>query len=390
MKTKMKQIKEKTTKGNLLLSVLMAVVAIVFAACTSDIVISDVDDSQADNAKVIGFKSYSEKITRAATDLEFYHNTFVVYGTKQSKNDLTDIQYVFGGKATNPGNQDGVTCTYEAAPTTVTGYWKYDNPRYWDKQADYDFIAYAPANAPLRYYYNAADAQVGDALNDFVTSVGGYTLTGTNLQVNAASNEIVQGFTETKDLDLMISDSNGQDGNAHDDEVNLVFKHILSKLNVTFAKDLSVLDNSTVTLKSVEIEGLKDKGVFSKNNTVTGVSGWTAEVVNNTYKLAYPVDPGAENEKVLAGAALYFIESLVIPQAIADDQVTLTAKYTIQTGGYSEDYTYKLDMYDVVALRTFNGANNYTLKFTIAPDVIKFDASVTLWTDQAAIDETIE
>jgi hypothetical protein len=46
MKTKMKQIKEKTTKGNLLLSVLIAVVAIVFAACSSDVVLNDIAESQ--------------------------------------------------------------------------------------------------------------------------------------------------------------------------------------------------------------------------------------------------------------------------------------------------------------------------------------------------------
>ncbi|HQM93672.1 MAG TPA: hypothetical protein PKZ18_07235, partial [Bacteroidales bacterium] len=84
MKTKMKQIKEKTTKGNLLLSVLIAVVAIVFAACSSDVVLNDIAESQTDTPKAIGFTSFSEKITRADIDLEYYHNTFVVYGTKQS------------------------------------------------------------------------------------------------------------------------------------------------------------------------------------------------------------------------------------------------------------------------------------------------------------------
>ena len=60
------------------------------------------------------------------------------------------------------------------------------------------------------------------------------------------------------------------------------------------------------------------------------------------------------------GSALYFIESLVMPQTIADDQVTLKAKYTIQTGGYSENYTYQLDLYDVEALRKYFDGYNYT------------------------------
>lgn len=262
MKTKMKQIKEKTTKGNFLLSVLIAVVAIVFAACSSDVVLNDITESQTDTPKAIGFTSFSEKITRADTDLEYYHNTFVVYGTKQSTVDNA-IQYVFGGKATALGNQDGVTCTYNAT-AGVTGNWEYVNPRYWDKQAEYDFIAYAPDNAPLRYFYNAANAQVGDVNNEFVTNAD-YTLAGTNLQATATTAEKVKGFTGAGvDLDLMISNPKPQSGSNNAD-VALVFKHILSKLNVTFAK-ADVLNDATVTVTSVEITGLKEKGSYNESN----------------------------------------------------------------------------------------------------------------------------
>lgn len=386
MKTKMKQIKEKTTKGNLLLSVLIAVVAIVFAACSSDVVLNDIAESQTDTPKAIGFTSFSEKITRADTDLEYYHNTFVVYGTKQSTVDNA-IQYVFGGKAAAAGNQEGVTCTYNAT-AGVTGNWEYVNPRYWDKQAEYDFIAYAPANAPLRYYYGAADAQVGDANNEFVTNAD-YTLAGTNLQATATTAEKVKGFTDAGvDLDLMISAAKPQSGSNNAD-VALVFKHILSKLNVTFVK-AAVLDGATVTVSSVEITGLKEKGSYKEsdyvNDEFTKTSGWTASTSGGGYKLAY-----SDGQELNAsdGLPYFFIESLVMPQTIADDQVTLKAKYTIQTGGYSENYTYQLDLYDVEALRKYFDGYNYTLKFTIQPDVIKFDAEVTVWDNQAASNQTI-
>jgi hypothetical protein len=92
---------------------------------------------------------------------------------------------------------------------------------------------------------------------------------------------------------------------------------------------------------------------------------------------------------MLGGLSFYFIESLVMPQTIADDQVTLKAKYTIQTGGYSENYTYQLDLYDVEALRKYFDGYNYTLKFTIQPNVIKFDADVTVWENQLASNQTI-
>jgi len=387
MKTKMKQIKEKTTKGNFLLSVLIAVVAIVFAACSSDVVLNDIAESQTDTPKAIGFTSFSEKITRADTDLEYYHNTFVVYGTKQSTVDNA-IQYVFGGKATALGNQDGVTCTYNAT-AGVTGNWEYVNPRYWDKQAEYDFIAYAPDNAPLRYFYNAANAQVGDVNNEFVTNAD-YTLAGTNLQATATTAEKVKGFTGAGvDLDLMISNPKPQSGSNNAD-VALVFKHILSKLNVTFAK-ADVLNDATVTVTSVEITGLKEKGSYKQSNYVndefTKTSGWAAkEVTGSAYKLACS---NGQELNASGGLPYFFIESLVMPQTIADDQVTLKAKYTIQTGGYSEDYTYQLDLYDVEALRKYFDGYNYTLKFTIQPNVIKFDADVTVWDNQPASNQAI-
>lgn len=390
-------IKKKTMKGGLSI-VLIAVIATIFAACSNDIVLRDTAELQTDNPKAIGFTSYSEKITRGDTDvntnLEYYHNTFEVYGTKQSTVDST-VQYVFGKPPAAFENPTvGVVCTYQASPDSVLGDWKYNHPRFWDKQASYDFVAFAPENAPLKYKYNVVDGtgQVGDANNEFVTTTTNYTLTGTNLQATASTAEKVKGFTGGADLDIMISAPNAQNGSAHDDQVNLVFSHILSKLNVTFAKAAALDAVDSVTITGVEITGLKEKGSYSQKNynLVETTSGWTTidvTVTPSTYKLAYS---GSQNLNASTDSALYFIESLVMPQTIADDQVALVVKYTITSGTYFEDYTYKLDLYDIAALRKFFDGYNYTLNFTIAPDVIKFDATVTPWTDQAAVNQTIQ
>jgi hypothetical protein len=395
----MKQFANKMDKRVKWLSV--AAVAAMFAACSNDEVLRDEALIPTDAPKAIGFSSYSEKITRGDasvnTNLEYYHNTFAVYGTKQSVNDATDIQYVFGGKATAAGTQDGVTCTYQATTADpVLGDWKYTDPRYWDKQATYDFIAYAPvsANNPIRYNYSATNAQVADAGNEFKTT-STYTLAGTNLQATATEAEKVKGFTveAAGDLDLMISASNAQNGDGHTEYVNLVFRHILSKLNVTFAKS-STLDNATVKINTVTISGLDDSGDYEESDydaTATPkVSGWTSSSVDATYALNYNAAGGQVLNASTANKPYFFIESLVMPQEIADNQVTLTAKYTITSGSYSENYTYKLDLYDVAALQKFYDGYNYTLNFTIDPDVIKFDATVSTWDNQAAINQTID
>ena len=94
---------------------MLAATATILASCAqTDKINADLKDTT--EPKVIGFSSYSENATKGdasvASNLEFYHNTFAVYGTKQSKNDPTDIQYLFGGAATAAGVQNGVTCSY--------------------------------------------------------------------------------------------------------------------------------------------------------------------------------------------------------------------------------------------------------------------------------------
>ena len=377
--------------------------AAIFAACSETEKIQE--NLQDYEPTAIGFTSYSQKATRGntdvATNLEYYHNKFAVYGTKQNVNDATDIQYIFGGKATAVGVQDGVTCTYQTSADAVLGDWKYDDPRFWDKQATYDFIAYAPAATanPIRYYYGAVKAQVGDAGSYFKTS-SDYILTGTNIQATATKAEKIKGFNEAGngDLDLMISDSEAQNGNGHDTYVNLEFRHILSKLNITIGQ-AEALYNSDVTIKEVKVTGLKDKGSYNEQNyNATAnpkVSGWTAGVDNNTYALHYTgsqvLDKGQYVATVFqAGDPYFFIESLVMPQTIADDQTTLTIKYNIASGSYNEDYTYTLDLYDLAALQKYYDGYNYYLNITIAPDVIKFDATATLWDNTTVVNKTVQ
>ncbi len=384
-------------KSNL---VLLAAAASMLASCSNEKLLSDNQDAQ----QVIGFTSYSESSTRGDVNdkknLEYYHSTFAVFGTKVNKNDATKFQYVFGGKpVTGTLNPAGVTCTYQTTADAVLEDWKYDNPRFWDKQANYKFIAYAPVSNdnPINYYYNAADALVGATGNGFKTKQD-YILKGTNLQATATEAEKVKGFNvDGEDLDLMISALNSQDGASHSPKVNLLFRHILSKLNVKVAKS-EALQNCTVTIKEIKITGLKDNGSYNEssyvNNELSKVSGWTASysVTPSTYKLSYSSSDGqvlnngtysgeAPDVVFTAGKPFFFIESLVMPQDIADDQVKLTIDYTIQSGDYIEEYPYELDLYDIAALQKFFDGYNYTLNFTIDPDVIIFDAEVSTWDD---------
>ena len=416
------QIANKMKKVKWLLAA--AVVATV-AACQSDAVLRDVVSPPTDSPKAIGFSSYSEKSTRGDVDnplfLEYYHSTFTVYASKKSTVDNV-ISEVFDGGAT-------ALVTFSNNATTPNE-WTYSPYRYWDKQANYKFIAVAPNANIVKYDWNAAAenlVEVGTAANDFVTVAAGYTLVGQNLQKTATAAEIVKGFTggaDDKDTDIMTSALKSESGATHtaNTDVVLDFKHILAKLNVNVAK-ASVLNDAEVYVKSLVISGLNDKGTYDESAyspgspfvagdptadpptedqpAVPATSGWTAsysDAAPHAYKLSYTYatdgnnydnqgnDPEGQVGAKLADATsatvtvpTYFIESLVMPQAVGEGKATLTLKYQIVSGSHKEDYTYQMDMN--AAFASYLDRHNYTLKLTIKPDVITFDAKAALWAD---------
>lgn len=372
---------------------MLAATATILASCAqTDKINADLKDTT--EPKVIGFSSYSEKATKAddgnsanILNLEYFHNTFAVYGTKEHTQ-THDKEYVFGeSAATTAGVKAGTACTYtgDANASFYGSNWSYTDLRYWDRQAEYDFIAYAPAldSNPLRYKYNAVGAEVGDAGNDFVAT--DYVLTGKNLQAKATAAAKNKGFNvNNQDLDLMTSAAQSQLGTVHT-AVQLTFKHILSKINVIIGKS-ETLDNENVLIDEVTITKLVDKGSYAESIydgvSTPRVSGWTPAAANNddNYVLKYetsagePYLPDTDGPDTYKVNPLYFIESLVIPQTIAND-----AKVTIKYHINSEGYTYVLDLNE--AFTEFFDRYNYNLAFTIGPSVITFDASAYGWAD---------
>ena len=377
---------------------IIAAAATIMASCANEKVLNHVQSSNEQTA--IGFSTFSEKSTRSVTDrnsLEFYQNTFTVYASKKSVVD-GKISEVFDGKATS-------LCTYDDGATSPNE-WTYSPYRFWDKQASYNFIAVSPNPNIVKYTWDATATPLTEVGNDDFVTVSPYVLKGQNLQKNSTQAEIFKGFVEApnNDVDIMTSGLVPRVAGANS-EVDLTFKHILSKLNVTIAK-AEILNGYAVYIRDLKITGLKDKGTYAEssyvfekdaNNTITSqVSGWTPDVENTTYKLSY--DYSYDTGAAAQGKALdefdvtnnktvpnYFIESLVMPQTVADDAVTLTLDYRIVSGSgsaaHSEDYTFEFDIQDAFGL--FFDRYNYTLNFTITPTIIMFDADVADWTNES-------
>ena len=199
----------------------------------------------------------------------------------------------------------------------------------------------------------------------------------------------------------MIADHPAYSGNSHPEYVTFVFRHILSKLNVKIDKT-EALQNSTVTIDTIIIVGLKDSGTYDElqyDNSESMISGWTASLSDDPDTIRYAGDQilnsgwytyNGDLKEFHKGAPIYFIESLIMPQAIADDQATLIVKYTIKSGEHTEAYKYHQDLYDISQLRKFFDGFNYTLLLTIGPDMIKFDSKVSTWDNQTVIENNIQ
>lgn len=357
-------------------ALLSAVILSCVTACQNspvliDTELKDITLSQPDSTDAIQFATFANRSTRAVptiSDLEFYHPTFKVYGTKTS-NEGTKVQPIF----------EGVTVTANIVEGEESNTWTYDVDRYWDKQADYyQFVAFAPAHAPIAYKHNLVEVNHESAR---FFSPNDYTLIGQNLMEGApAAAEKNTGFTGKTD----------QEGNAITDcdvmrsapfpvtdpkttpVVTLNFSHTLAKLLVTIKANAST--PYKIYIDNLTISGLHSTGAYDHAN------GWETTGTNTVdYKYTTPV------QALSASAKTYFIESLLMPQNITASQV-LTLNYTVTSGTYSEQFTYTATLADLFKDKAtgYKGANSYTINFNIAPEknIITFDTGITPWEEE--------
>lgn len=360
---------------------ILIIVTVILASCAQDSVLN-VRNIEQEPDQAISFNIFTDKGTRAfpagSVSLSNFHDQFVVFSTKTSTID-NEIIEVFNGD----------TVAYSA------GAWTYAPLRYWDKQANFSFVAIAPS---AKYIIYTKTDSVANPAGDYKTKDGGYTLVGTNLQDGTHTAEINKGFTgeDGKDADLMTAQKNNQNGAAHDATVDMLFSHILAKLNVVIGK-AKVLDGQNVYIKKVEITGLDDHGTYAQKNYTGATSGWNSSKVNASYKLSFQNNTGillnsgtGTGENYHTGTPKYFIESIVMPQGIERDNEALKMEYVIG----NQTYKYELKFWRNDTLKDINNQDSvvprivfpnlmdrskYTLKLTIDPDAIIFDAAAAEW-----------
>ena len=406
----------------------IAAAAAMFAACSSNEIKNDVKDF---SESAIAFTTYASPQTKAADNnqnasdvwnLEAHQTDFDVWGWKY-----------YNGAWVSEAVYDKGTVRYSNSA------WAASPLKFWDKSADkYYFYAAAPssANWTLNSKYTASTNEVG---NNAYLSYANFSLAGgetNNLSYNSTATvtTYVQSFSGVADVDLMIAEDNEvlratYNVPAPVPAVNLLFDHILSRLNVT----VSLLTGGTIaTLNSddddnnnVEVKvtnfgitgvNLKNKGTFNENGAVntapyTGaaLSGgttarWTSLSTDGTYNL-----PGASiSTTVLTTSPLYIAQYLIIPQSITSEVLDRAKAKLASDGSTNPSYPYFVISYTIggepytayynlanafgkTAAQTlaFNEGWQNTLNIKLDADVITFDAQVYEWTNANNVDITI-
>lgn len=334
------------------LFILSAAVA-ALASCSNSEVITEVNEPQVPD-KAIAFETFSSNATRAddptsensgqsadKTDgLNLHHNNFQVWGYK-------DVQttYVF----------DRVTVSY-TAPTSEgqTGRWNYSPIHFWDKNANsYEFYACAPATTGFELNKNEDSKQKDDYFTLSDVTLYNTTLSSTNysqfMKSDQVSNSIIANNGETTvdnnptdiNTDYMIANACKVENTDFGSPVQLHFNHILSRLNITVKKGETLNSaNAKLDVVSLEVNNMAAKGSFDEHATATDLSQgskdrWT--VATNDTKVNYvanALENVTDNEK-------YILQSLVLPQEVEYEEITLDGKSGGKSGGTSVSTTNK-------------------------------------------------
>ena len=342
--------------------------ATIVASCTDNDSFKRINN-EGDNA-TIGFTSFTDKITKAdvAENSEalyswtFYDHqeSFQVWARKKGQPDHD----VFGGTK--------VTVEREGTENNYTYKYSYAPARFWDKNAEkYHFYAAAPAQPAgdnPAWKWTFVDTENNASLITDNNLGAGYfkttsTLNGVNLKhvdnLTTANNRsalsnIFKGITvsannSATDIDKLVAApcevENAYYNKANPEAVNLNFIHILSKLNVTISTSLYDSEHQyDIDLLAFEIHNIPNYGSFDESTAIpsskkairwsrgesttttdilTGIvvddknTADTEDDVDTHIDVALPTSNGTTGEKQ------YIVESLIIPQNNAYEEVAL-------------------------------------------------------------------
>ena len=366
---------------------ILAVAAIALAACSRTF------EHHAVEGSPIGFGTWNEVMTKHTQGLSTGDTGFA-----WQDNDKFSVS----GYKTNTDNSkttifDNVEVTY----TLSSNSWAYTKPRYWDYSAtNYVFHAIAPSKVP-----NPAGSGDPVATASLVVNTG---------LTSAASSAIT---FAGNDSDILVADETPITATStphYGQDVNLVFNHIASLLDLKVKKDAN-LDNAVVDITAISITNMGNKGTFTISNYTDNsphptVSWSTPTAYTGTYTNLSGVTSIANDDlptNIASNATSNLISKLIVlPQTFNTDsniqKIVISYTITDKNGTPNDDtddivstFTdkelplHKFDRSDdrdntATFVGSFAPGTHYTFILTINATLITFTASVNNWTDDAA------
>ncbi len=441
--------------------IIITAAALVLNGCAGNETFKEI--KQQDNS-AISFTTFTSKQTRAdnsnateKNELQSYNKTFRLWGNKYIKNGESTFArtpvFGFTGNATDGFLYPGEKVEYQSTEASLIGHWAYSPVRFWDKTAThYDFYAAAPFNPQSAKYEGETMSRetkvwaITDNTSPKTISLADFRVSGTNMASDPTNTTIdaakIMATEDTEDLmiasDILDYKDYTYSTAPNNNGVQLVFNHILSRLNIGIRKSNDLADY-TVNLKSIKIYNMKSLGSFDEATTLTDAqlkagtqARWT-KATGNTDKFTpgnmkfEPTTAQEITQKVSDGKYQYVYEGLIMPQtvgyaktvmpnedvaglssylridgynAVSSGNDTWSDPYIVidyeigvtENNNYSkiDGYVYYFNLADVFNGDGANKDNDVdfcegwqnTLNITLAPSAIKFNPVVYQWDEK--------
>ena len=391
---------------------MIAAAAALFAACSSNDTFKEI----ANENVLIGFETFHEKATRATatgeisgpTNFTKAHGGFGVWGFKGTP---ANVVAASGTPKTvdistaadfNPVFEN-VQVWYESASTPSQGF-KYTVPKYWDKNMEYIFFAYAPYDANHAHLdLTKGNITIDDiaSIQDISTSTG----SGEALVFNGTTTTSVTDYlmaTYVTEQKLNATNQSSESYSLKGQTVGFTFGHMLSKLQINLQANDTYSGITSLKVTNLSIENMpasaSTKASFTQTSPTAPAGAYTPDSYTSTLSIIgtngtttsdlYILKNGSmSGETVTAPTAQnqsfnYYVAPNV-PDGTGTDKYLLNISYTITyTDGVTDDVVIEdVDLSSKLASLLQN--NSYTLTIKVALNQIYFTVDeVTGWDTQ--------
>ena len=251
--------------------------------------------------------------------------------TKAAVTDVSEMENIrVWGTYTKGGSSAEVFGTAGQEVHYAGGAWTYSPVRYWVMGAEYDFYAVHPAE------------------------VAGVTVEDGGIEI--------KGFDATEGHDLMAATAKGirYDEVSAIQPVSLTFEHLLARVNIVGM----VTGGGQMHVQEIDFTGMKETGDY-------GANGWTGLQEGGGFlKTGFTLNSAAGTD--------IFGDLLMIPQAVAGLEISMTYTENDKTEAQTQTVTYPLPAGEVAEWEA-GRSYRYTFTVDVAGNIIFMKPVVTEW-----------